>query len=288
MIRRRKNKDWSRIKENKREYGDCSSGSSKNCDGAPGIMQPKPPPPLRIPNPMMKLGVNIDHVATVRQARRGTHPDPLEAALLAQKSGADSIVAHLREDRRHIQDDDIRRLKKAVKRLNMEMAISPSVLRVALAVKPERATLVPERREELTTEGGLDVSCGGPRLARAVHALNRAGIVVSMFINPDAIQVLASLRLGARAVEFHTGAYAEARSLAGRVREATRIAAAARLASDLGLEVAAGHGLNLANVSAIVRIPEIEELNIGHSIVGRAISVGMPAAVREMKNRMRR
>ncbi|MCE9581407.1 MAG: pyridoxine 5'-phosphate synthase [Planctomycetes bacterium] len=236
----------------------------------------------------MRLGVNIDHVATVRQARRIDQPDPVAAALIALKSGADSIVAHLREDRRHIQDADIRRLKAAVKRLNMEMAISPSVLKVALAVKPERVTLVPERREELTTEGGLDVAGGGTRLKTAVARLHQAGILVSMFIGADERQLAASAKLGASTVEFHTGGYAEARTTAARIAEAKRIAHCSRLAASMGLEVAAGHGLNTANVAAIVRIPEIEELNIGHSIVGRAISVGMAAAVREMKNRMRR
>ncbi|MEK7470311.1 MAG: pyridoxine 5'-phosphate synthase [Planctomycetota bacterium] len=236
----------------------------------------------------MRLGVNIDHVATLRQQRHENYPDPVEAALQAEKSGADSIVAHLREDRRHIQDDDIRRLKAAVKRLNMEMAISPSVLAVALAVKPERVTLVPERRRELTTEGGLDVSGGGARLKRAVGLFHDAGILVSMFIGADERQVLASARLGASAVEFHTGGYAEALTMARRVAEAKRIARCARLAAGMGLEVAAGHGLNLGNVAAIVRIPEIGELNIGHSIVARALAVGFPGAVREMKNRMRR
>jgi pyridoxine 5-phosphate synthase len=236
----------------------------------------------------MRLGVNIDHVATVRQARRIAHPDPVEAALAAQKAGADSIVAHLREDRRHIQDDDIRRLKAAVKRLNMEMAISPSVIKVALAVKPERVTLVPERREELTTEGGLDVAGGGKRLADAVKRFHHAGILVSMFIGADERQLAASARLGASAVEFHTGGYADAATTGKRIAELKRIAACSRIAASMGLEVAAGHGLNIANVAAIVRVPEIEELNIGHSIVGRAITVGMAAAVREMKNRMRR
>ena len=236
----------------------------------------------------MKLGVNIDHVATVRQQRHEGYPDPVDAALQAEKAGADSIVAHLREDRRHIQDEDIRRLKPAVKRLNMEMAISPSVLAIALAVKPERVTLVPERRQELTTEGGLDVARGGPRLKRAVGRFHDAGILVSMFIGADERQVIASAKLGASAVEFHTGGYAEARTTARRVAEAKRIARCARLATGMGLEVAAGHGLNLGNVAAIVRIPEIEELNIGHSIVARALAVGFPEAVREMKNRMRR
>jgi pyridoxine 5-phosphate synthase len=237
---------------------------------------------------LMNLGVNIDHVATVRQARRGAFPDPLEAALLAQNAGADSVVAHLREDRRHVQDEDIRRLRRKVRRLNMEMAIRPSVMRVALEVRPWRVTLVPERREELTTEGGLDVARGGRRLALAMQRFREKRIAVSMFIAPDAPQVVASFRLGARAVEFHTGHYANARTSAERLRELARLAAAAALAASLGLEVAAGHGLNLANVPSIVRIPEVEELNIGHSIVGRAIAVGMPAAVREMRALMRR
>ncbi|MBI2921060.1 MAG: pyridoxine 5'-phosphate synthase [Planctomycetes bacterium] len=240
------------------------------------------------PRRVLRLGVNVDHVATVRQARRIAEPDPVVAAILAQPAGADSNVAHLREDRRHIQDADIRRLKKAVRRLNMEMAIWPGVIETALEVRPERVTLVPERREELTTEGGLDVAGGGPRLARAVRRFRDARILVSMFVGPDADQVRASVALGAAAVEFHTGHYANARTAAGRRADLDRIRAAAALAASLGLEVAAGHGLNLANVSAIVRIPEIEELNIGHSIVGRAILAGMPAAVREMKALMRR
>lgn len=236
----------------------------------------------------MRLGVNIDHVATVRQQRHAGYPDPVEAALLALKSGADSIVAHLREDRRHVQDADIFRLKECVKRLNMEMAISPSVVKVALAAKPERVTLVPERRQELTTEGGLDVARGGARLRRAVGRFHDAGIHVSMFVGADERQVEASIRLGAVAVEFHTGGYADAPNFRQRLRELLRIARCSRFAADRGLEVAAGHGLNVSNVAAIVRIPEIEELNIGHSIVARAVAIGMPAAVREMKNRMRR
>ncbi|MCC6739729.1 MAG: pyridoxine 5'-phosphate synthase [Planctomycetia bacterium] len=236
----------------------------------------------------MRLGVNIDHVATVRQQRHAGYPDPVEAALLSLKAGADSIVAHLREDRRHVQDADIFRLKERVKRLNMEMAISPSVIRVALAAKPERVTLVPERRQELTTEGGLDVARGGARLRRAIGRFLDAGIRVSMFIGADERQVEASIRLGAIAVEFHTGGYADAPNFRLRLRELLRIARCSRFAADRGLEVAAGHGLNVSNVAAIVRIPEVEELNIGHSIVARAVAIGMPAAVREMKNRMRR
>jgi len=236
----------------------------------------------------LRLGVNIDHVATVRQARGTVYPDPVEAARLAMRSGADSIVAHLREDRRHIQDADIGALKRAVPRLNMEMAIWPSVIEVALAARPERVTLVPERRAELTTEGGLDVAGGGRRLARAIARFRDAGITVSTFIGPEERQVRASLDLGASAVEFHTGGYAEETSRAGRTAELRRIARAARGAAAAGIEVAAGHGLNIGNVSAIVRIPEIEELNIGHSIVARALVLGFPAAVREMKSLMRR
>ena len=237
---------------------------------------------------MVRLGVNVDHVATVRQQRHAGYPDVVEAALLAQRGGADSIVAHLREDRRHIQDADIFALKAAVWRLNMEMAISPSVIRTALRAKPERVTLVPERRQELTTEGGLDVAGGGRRLRDAVMRIHQAGILVSMFIGADEEQVVASLKLGASAVEFHTGGYAEAWTIAKRIAEAKRIARASRLAASAGLEVAAGHGLTVPNVRPIVRIPEVEELNIGHSIVGRAIAVGMAAAVREMKAAMRR
>jgi pyridoxine 5-phosphate synthase len=235
----------------------------------------------------MRLGVNIDHVATVRQQRHVGYPDPVEAALLAEKAGADSIVAHLREDRRHIQDEDVRRLKRSVKKLNMEMAVAESVVRVALAVRPERVTLVPERRRELTTEGGLDVARASRRLAGAVRRFHKAGILVSMFIAPEPRQILASYAFGARAVEFHTGRYAEARG-ALRAAELKRLKEASDLAAELGFEVAAGHGLNVANVSAIVRLPRVEELNIGHSIVARAVAIGFPAAVREMKTSMKR
>jgi pyridoxine 5-phosphate synthase len=233
----------------------------------------------------MKLGVNIDHVATIRQARRIDYPDPVEAALLAEKGGADSIVAHLREDRRHIQDADLPRLKKSIKtRLNLEMAMSEEIVRIALELRPDQVTLVPERREELTTEGGLDVLGQRDRVGEVISRFHARKIPVSLFIEADTATVQAAKELGAGIVEFHTGAYAHD----PKGRELQRLREASKTASKLKLKVAAGHGLNLENVGAIVRIPQVEELNIGHSIVGRAIMVGMVQAVREMVRAMRR
>ena len=233
----------------------------------------------------IRLGVNIDHVATVRQARRGAQPDPVELALLAEQAGADSIVAHLREDRRHIQDHDVARLRKrCATPLNLEMGLSPGVVAEALRVGPPRVTFVPEKREELTTEGGLDVAAQLERVRRAVRKFQDRGIGVSLFIDPDPGQVAAAHRSGARIIEIHTGAYANA---AKKGPELRHLVAAARAARRDGMTVAAGHGLTLANVRAVSAIPEIEELNIGHSIVSRALSVGMARAVREMKEAMR-
>lgn len=231
----------------------------------------------------LRLGVNVDHIATVRQARRGRVPDPVEAARVCERAGAQSIVCHLREDRRHIQDEDVRRLKATVTtRLNLEMSIAKEIVAIALAVKPAHVTLVPERREELTTEGGLDVVRLQGRLAPLLKTFGAAGIAVSLFIDPDPDQLKAARACGAPVIELHTGRYAEAATPAARRQELRALEEAARLARTLGLGVAAGHGLDYENVQEIVRIPEIEELNIGFSIISRALSVGLEAAVKEM------
>ncbi len=231
---------------------------------------------------MVRLGVNVDHVATVRQARRAPEPDPLEAAFLAQEAGADSIIVHLREDRRHIQDRDVKVLRKKVKRLNLEMAVTEEILKIACKIRPDQATLVPEKRQELTTEGGLDVTGNLKKISKAVKRLRKKGIIVSLFIDPNLKQVKASTKTGAQMVELHTGCYAEAKSKKKKDKELTRISRAAREAKRLGLEVSAGHGLTYRNVSRIAKISEIEELNIGHNIIARAVMVGMKEAVKEM------
>jgi pyridoxine 5-phosphate synthase len=226
----------------------------------------------------------VDHVATVRQARQGAVPDPVDAALACEKAGADSIVAHLREDRRHIQDHDVARLRKRLRvPLNLEMGLSSDVVAVALRIGPRQVTLVPEKRQELTTEGGLDVAGQQEKIRRAVRRFQDRGIAVSLFIDPDLLQVAASCRAGAPMVEFHTGRYAHA---VRKGHELRHLVAAARAARREGLAVAAGHGLNLENVRAVAGIPEIEELNIGHSIVSRALLVGIGPAVRAMKELM--
>ena len=236
----------------------------------------------------IRLGVNIDHVATVRQARRGDEPDPVAAATLALMGGADGITIHLREDRRHIQDRDLRLLRQTVTHgLNLEMACVSSIVEIACEVKPDQVTLVPERREELTTEGGLDVVTHHNAVARIVDRLKKAGIEVSLFIDPDPRQIDAAHRLGAQAVEVQTARYSEAKTAAGRDHELASLRDATALARQLGLHVHMGHGLNYTNVQAIVAIPGVEELNIGHSIVSRAVLVGMERAVREMKEAMR-
>lgn len=237
---------------------------------------------------MVRLGVNVDHVATVRQARGVPEPDPLEAALLAQGAGADSIIVHLREDRRHIQDQDVKVLRKKVKRLNLEMAVTEEILKIACRVKPDQATLVPERRQELTTEGGLDVAGNLKKISKAVKRLRKKGILVSLFIDPNLNQVKASTKTGAQMVELHTGCYAEAKSKKKKDKELIRISRAAREAKRLGLEVSAGHGLTYQNVSRIAKIYEIEELNIGHNIIARAVMVGMKEAVKEMLDLIKR
>ena len=231
---------------------------------------------------MIRLGVNIDHVATVRQARGVDVPDPLEAALLAEQGGADGITVHLREDRRHIQERDVERLRGTIKtKLNLEMAATPEMASLAEKLRPDNACFVPERRAELTTEGGLNVRSQKSGIRDAVERLQARGIRVSLFIDPDRDQIEASRGTGAHGVEIHTGKYANAAG--DRSQKLDEIAAAAAFARGLGLEVHAGHGLNLENVTPIARIPEIVELNIGHSIVARAIMVGMERAVREMK-----
>jgi pyridoxine 5-phosphate synthase len=233
----------------------------------------------------IRLGVNVDHVATVRQARRGVEPDPVELARAAERAGADSIVAHLREDRRHIQDRDVALLQKRLKTsLNLEMGLSADIVSVALRLRPRQVTFVPEKRQELTTEGGLDVAGQFEKVRRTVGRFLERGIEVSLFIDPDLRQVAASQRTGARIIEIHTGAYANAARKGGEIRA---IVSAARAARREGMIVAAGHGLTVSNVRPVAAVPEIEELNIGHSIVSRALAVGMPRAVREMKEAMR-
>jgi pyridoxine 5-phosphate synthase len=233
---------------------------------------------------MARLSVNIDHIATLRQARKGIDPDPVAAAVLAELAGADGIIAHLREDRRHIQDHDLRLLREIVKtKLNLEMAATDEMLRIALEVKPELSTLVPEKREELTTEGGLETASRIDFLKTYVGRLQQGGIIVSLFVDPDENQIAAAKKVGAEWVEIHTGAYANAVSEKSREHELQEIVEAARLALSLGLRVGAGHGLNYVNAQAIAHIPEIEELNIGHSIISRAALVGLERAVKEMK-----
>jgi pyridoxine 5-phosphate synthase len=237
---------------------------------------------------MIRLGVNIDHVATVRQARRAAEPDPVAAAVLALLGGADGITVHLREDRRHIQERDVRVLKQIVtNRLNLEMAAVDSVLAIALDVCPHEATLVPEKRAELTTEGGLDVLGNEEAIAPVVRQLQAAGIEVSLFIDPDATQIDASVRLGVRAIEIQTARYSEAHTADAQVREIEALRMAADYACSRGLHVHLGHGLNYTNLAPVVALPGVEELNIGHSIVSRAVLVGMERAVREMKEAIR-
>ncbi len=233
------------------------------------------------------LGVNIDHVATLRQARRGRYPDPVYAALIAEEAGADSITLHLREDRRHIQDRDVTALREALQtRMNLEMAVTDEMIRVAQQVLPQDCCLVPESREEITTEGGLNVAGQAARVGDAVRALSASGIRVSLFIDPDPEQIEAAQRAAAPVIELHTGGYADSTG-AARAREFERLCNAAKFAARLGLIVNAGHGLNYHNVEPIAAIPEIIELNIGHAIVARAIADGLAKAVRDMKQLMR-
>jgi len=236
---------------------------------------------------VIALGVNIDHVATLRQARRGRYPDPLHAALIAEEAGADSITLHLREDRRHIQERDVTSLREALQtRMNLEMAVTDEMVRIAQKVLPQDCCLVPESRQEITTEGGLNVVEHSARIGDAVKALGASGVRVSLFIDPDLEQIEAAQRGGAPVIELHTGAYAESTG-AACAREFERLCAAAKFAARLGLIVNAGHGLNYHNVEPIAAIPEIVELNIGHAIVSRAIVDGLAKAVRDMKELMR-
>jgi pyridoxine 5-phosphate synthase len=232
------------------------------------------------------LGVNIDHVATVRQARRGRYPDPVHAALAAEQAGADSITLHLREDRRHIQDRDPFALKELLQtRMNLEIAITDEMLGIARRLAPQDCCLVPEKRTEVTTEGGLDVLAQRESVREAVRLLAAGGIRVALFIDPDPRQVEAAAQAAVPAIELHTGAYADASGTQQAV-ELERLRAAARMGASLGLAVHAGHGLNYQNVQPVAAIREIVELNIGHAIVARALFTGLPAAVREMKTLM--
>ncbi|MFN9039463.1 MAG: pyridoxine 5'-phosphate synthase [Planctomyces sp.] len=233
---------------------------------------------------MALLGVNIDHVATIRQARRASEPDPVQAAVLAELGGADSITIHLREDRRHIQDRDVRILRETVRlRLNLEMAVSDEITRIALQTLPEQATLVPERREEVTTEGGLDVITHAQRISQCAAQLTGAGILVSLFIDPDVEQVRKTVELNIPAGELHTGAWSEARTPAARAAELDRLREAGLYAVSQGLILNMGHGLTYDNVRPVARLHGVHELNIGHSIISRAVLVGLERAVREMK-----
>ena len=237
---------------------------------------------------MLRLGVNIDHVATLRQARRTVYPSLVEAAALCERAGAHGITIHLREDRRHIQDADVYALRQSLKtRMNLEMANNPDIVAVALDVKPDEVCMVPERREELTTEGGLDVAGQRAELVPVVASLRQAGISVSMFIDPDLRQVEASAEIGAPYIELHTGAYAE-RTRSERELELGRLIAAAKRAHEIGLKVNAGHGLSLDNLGPIFNIPHLDTLNIGHSIVCHALFVGLEQAVLAMLGKLGR
>ncbi len=231
----------------------------------------------------ISLGVNVDHVATLRQARRGRYPDPVHAALAAETAGADSITLHLREDRRHIQDHDVRSLRGLLQtRMNLELAVTDEMLAITAEVRPADCCFVPERRQEITTEGGLDVAAQAARVREAAARLRQAGVRVALFIDPDPRQVEAAAHAGAPVIELHTGAYAEAAG-SHQATELERLRAAARLGASLGLEVHAGHGLNYRNVRPVAALPEIVELNIGHALIAHALYVGLAAAVREMK-----
>jgi pyridoxine 5-phosphate synthase len=237
---------------------------------------------------VLTLGVNIDHIATIRQARRTVEPDPVAAAILAELAGADGITVHLREDRRHIQDRDVRLLRQTVRtHLNLEMAATDEMVAIALDIQPDYVTLVPEKREEVTTEGGLDVAGQPERLSQVVAMLQSAGIPVSLFIDADRSQIDAAVAVQAKFIELHTGQYAEAKDEVSREKERQILAAGCEQAIVAGLRVNAGHGLTYWNVYPIAMLPGMEELNIGHTIVSRAALVGMERAVREMKQAMR-
>ena len=236
---------------------------------------------------MARLGVNVDHVATIRQARGGSEPDPVTAAALAELAGAHGITVHLREDRRHIQDRDVMLLRRTIQtRLNLEMAATEEMVGIALKVVPDSVTLVPEKRQELTTEGGLDVVRHQKTLAPQIDLLRQAGIMVSLFVDPDVEQLKASARVKADYIEIHTGAYCEANSIE-QPKELAKIEQAVTLGGKLGLGVNAGHGLNYQNVTAVARLKGIDEFNIGHSIISRAVFAGMERAVRDMIDLLR-
>lgn len=233
---------------------------------------------------MVKLGVNIDHVATLRQARRESDPDPVAAALICEQAGADSIVAHLREDRRHINDQDIERLRKSVQtRFNLEMSVNKEIVAIARAIRPDQATFVPEKRSEITTEGGLDIARNFRRIQKASDLLQGAGVEVSLFIDPLKRQVDGAKALGVTMIELHTGCYDRARTKAQIREELDKLQRMTQYARSLGLTVNAGHGLKYHNVRAVARIPGMEELNIGHSIISHAVFVGLAKAVKEMR-----
>jgi len=237
----------------------------------------------------VRLGINVDHIATLREARRGREPDPVAAAVLAEMAGADGITVHLRGDRRHIQDRDVELLRKVIAtRLNLEAAATPQMVTAASTYKPDTVTLVPERREEITTEGGLDILLNQNLVRKTAQDLRAAGVPVSVFVDPDYDQIKAISKLDISLIEINTAKYSEATKAAQAAAEADTVAQCARAASKLGLKVLAGHGLNYRNVRRIVEIPEIQEVNIGHSIVARAALVGMERAVREMLELMRR
>lgn len=234
------------------------------------------------------LGVNIDHIATLRNARGTQYPDPVQAAFIAEQAGADGITVHLREDRRHITDRDVRLLRQTIQtRMNLEMAVTDEMLDIAVELKPHFCCLVPEKREEVTTEGGLDVAGQLDKMSVAVERLAQAGILVSLFIDPDHRQIDAAVAVGAPFIEIHTGAYAEAQGELAVQAELRRIAVAAAYAAEKGLKVNAGHGLTYHNVQPIAALPEMHELNIGHAIIGQAVMSGLPAAVADMKVLMR-
>jgi pyridoxine 5-phosphate synthase len=236
---------------------------------------------------LIKLGVNIDHVATLRQARGTRYPDPVQAAMEAEQAGADAITLHLREDRRHIQDQDVEVLRRLIQtRMNLEMAVADDIVAFACRIRPHECCLVPERRQELTTEGGLDVVGGFGKISAACVRLADAGIRVSLFVDADPAQIEAAARTGAPVIEIHTGRYAEAESGAAGRQELVRIEQAVQQGLGLKLQVNAGHGLNYHNVQAVAAIPGISELNIGHAIIARALFTGLPEAVREMKRLM--
>ncbi|MBF0385527.1 MAG: pyridoxine 5'-phosphate synthase [Candidatus Omnitrophica bacterium] len=232
---------------------------------------------------MPKLGVNIDHIATLRQARREFEPDPVLAAAICEEAGCDSIVAHLREDRRHINDSDIKRLRKSIKtRFNLEMSVNREIIAIACRIQPDQATLVPERREEITTEGGLDVIKNFDKVRDAVSKLQKSGIEVSLFIPADKKQIGAAKKTGAKIIEIHTGCYANAKTKKATEAELKKIKYACKYAQGLGITVNAGHGLKYDNTKEVAAIPGMYELNIGHSIISRAVFVGLPKAVKDM------